>query len=198
MALLAMRHSPFALKSHIMLSTQQGQILLKLARTAIASHFSLTGKEIFANDWLLEPAATFVTLTEKENLRGCIGTLEAYRPLREDVHENALAAAFRDPRFPPLTYDELGAIRIEVSLLSPPEPMSFKNEEDALAQLHPHVDGIVLAAGFHRATFLPQVWEQLPEPRDFMLHLMHKAGLLPGHWPHDMKLSRYTVSKWKE
>lgn len=148
--------------------------------------------------WLHEKGACFVTLTQNEKLRGCIGTLEGHRPLLLDVKTNAHAAAFQDPRFPPLVADELDSTKIEISLLSAIQPLTFSNEQDALAQLKPGVDGIVFEFGRHRSTFLPQVWEQLPEVDMFIAHLKHKAGLQPSFWNEEVKLYRYTVSKWKE
>ena len=142
--------------------------------------------------------ATFVTLTQRGQLRGCIGSLEAWRPLREDVQQNALAAAFRDPRFDPLGAEELPLTRVEVSLLTPAAPLSFTSEADALAQLRPNIDGVIFSAGRHRSTFLPQVWEQLPDPAVFMAHLKQKAGLPATYWGADVRLERYQVQKWKE
>ncbi|MCX7175286.1 MAG: AmmeMemoRadiSam system protein A, partial [Proteobacteria bacterium] len=147
---------------------------------------------------LTRPGAVFVTLTEHGELRGCIGSLEAWRPLRDDVVANARAAAFNDPRFPPLRAEELSKIRVEVSLLSPSQPMSFSSEVDAIGQLRPNIDGVILEWGGHRGTFLPQVWESLTEPRQFMNQLKRKAGLPPDFWHEDIKLSRYQVEKWKE
>jgi len=114
------------------------------------------------------------------------------------VRANARAAAFRDPRFMPLNEDELDATRVEVSLLTAAVPMSFTSEADAIHQLRPNVDGVILESGLHRGTFLPQVWESLPEPRLFMAHLKQKAGLSPNFWSADVKLSRYEVQKWTE
>ena len=151
-----------------------------------------------AHPALALPGATFVTLTQNGELRGCIGSLEAHRPLDKDVRANAVAAAFSDPRFPPLTLAELPHTRVEVSLLTAPTPMSFNSEEDALRQLRPNVDGIILIAGHRRSTFLPQVWEQLPAPRQFLAHLKQKAGLPPDWWSTEVQLQRYEVQKWKE
>jgi len=142
--------------------------------------------------------ATFVTLTQQGELRGCIGTLDAHRSLREDVAENTLAAAFRDPRFPPLAAVELDCTRIEVSLLSPPAPLQVDGERNLLARLQPGVDGVVLAWRGRRATFLPQVWETLPEPGDFIAQLKRKAGLDARFWADDVRIERYTVAKFKE
>ncbi|ODU44413.1 MAG: AMMECR1 domain-containing protein [Thiobacillus sp. SCN 63-374] len=177
---------------------EKGATLLKLARAEIASKLGQPGAASAQSDWLAEPGATFVTLTRHGELRGCIGTLEAHRPLGVDVRENAVAAAFRDPRFMPLSRTEFDEIRVEVSLLSPTEPLAVDDEAAALAALRPHVDGVVFEYGHYRSTFLPQVWEQLPEPAEFLAHLKRKAGLPVDFWAEQVKLSRYTVSKWKE
>ena len=175
-----------------------GQSLLTIARNAIATQLGDAAKTVTPHPDLARPAASFVTLTQNGQLRGCIGSLEAYRPLASDVSENAVAAAFRDPRFPPLTPGELDRTRIEVSLLEAPEAMDFVDEADAIAQLHPGVDGLILTHNGRRSTFLPQVWETLPEPRLFMERLKLKAGLPADFWDKDVKLARYGVQKWKE
>jgi len=177
-----------------------GNILLTLARNAIASRFGQPAQpfEDSHAPELEALGATFVTLTQHGQLRGCIGSLEAHRPLGDDLLENARAAAFRDPRFAPLTADELGRTRVEVSILSKSTPIDFKDEADLMRQLRPGVDGIILEYGRHRATFLPQVWEQLPDARGFMAHLKQKAGLAADFWSNDMRISRYTVDKYKE
>ncbi len=175
-----------------------GSILLPLARAAIAAQL---GAALCARDddqWLRNTGASFVTLMHQDKLRGCIGTLEAHRALGEDVKANAVAAAFRDPRFKPLTEQELGAIRVEVSVLSAIETVTFRDEEQALAQLRPEIDGVIFEYGHHRSTFLPQVWEDFSDTRVFMGHLKYKAGLPPDFWDPTVKLSRYTVTKWSE
>lgn len=180
------------------MSIDQGTILLPIARSSIANAL---GQPLAAREdapWLREHGATFVTLTQNGGLRGCIGTLEAHRPLVEDVKANALAAAFRDPRFPPLQAPELAYTRVELSLLSPAEVMRFESEQDALAQLRPEVDGVIFEYGYYRSTFLPQVWEQLPDPEAFLAQLKRKAGLAASFWAEGVRLSRYTVTKWKE
>lgn len=177
---------------------EKGRILLAIARNTISQRFGLPAQPVNEPSWLNEPGATFVTLTQQGSLRGCIGSLEAYRPLSQDVYQNALAAAFRDPRFSPLTEDEFDGTRVEVSLLSPQQPISFNDETDALGQLRLDVDGVVFEYGRYRSTFLPQVWEQLPDPRQFMVHLKRKAGLPENFWSPEVKLYRYTVEKWKE
>ena len=148
--------------------------------------------------WLDEIGASFVSLHRGGELRGCIGTVEAYRPLREDVRRNALAAALRDPRFPPLEPAELDEVEIEVTVLSTPEPMRFADEADALAQLRPGEDGLLLSWGGHRSTFLPQVWESLPDPEAFLASLKKKAGLAPDFWHPDLELRRYSATHWSE
>jgi len=137
------------------------------------------------------PHATFVTLKLDGELRGCIGTLEARRSVVEDVSANAFAAAFRDPRFSPMNTHELPWLHVHLSVLSPPQPMTFTDEADLLRQLVPGVDGLVLEAAGRRGTFLPAVWETLPEPAAFLRHLKVKAGLEPDAWPGDVKVSRY-------
>lgn len=181
-----------------MTDTDHGTILLRLARAAIAARFGASLPSAPDAAWLAEPGATFVTLTQHGDLRGCIGSLSAYRPLLEDVRANAVAAAFHDPRFEPLNEEELARTRVEVSLLSPMRPMLFDSERDALAQLRPGVDGVVFEHAGHRSTFLPQVWEQLPIPGTFMSQLKRKAGLPGDFWSPQVRLSRYTVEKWKE
>lgn len=175
-----------------------GRELLALARAAIARRFGVDQPAPPITDTLRQPGATFVTLTQNGQLRGCIGSLEAWRPLAEDVCENAVNAAFRDPRFAPLDATELARTRVEVSLLTPAEPMSFSNEADALAQLRPDIDGLIFECDGRRSTFLPQVWDQLPEPGLFMGHLKQKAGFSADFWSPDVKLWRYGVRKWKE
>ena len=179
-------------------STDAGKILLPIARASIARAL---GRDMAASEsapWLMEAGACFVTLTQQGELRGCIGTLQAHRPLLADVQANAVAAAFRDPRFSPLSVRELDITAVEVSLLSPMRPLAFSSEADALAQLRPGIDGVVFEFGTHRSTFLPQVWEQLPDPDEFMAQLKRKAGLPASFWAAEVRLQRYTVSKWKE
>ncbi len=175
-----------------------GAALLVRARNAIAAQLDLSTQPEPGHPQLAAPGATFVTLTKQGQLRGCIGSLEAHRALDDDVRANALAAAQRDPRFPPVTAAEWPTIKVEVSLLSAPTPMSFSDEADALRQLRPGIDGVILQAGHLRSTFLPQVWEQLPDPHQFMAHLKQKAGLPADFWSPEVRLFRYEVQKWKE
>jgi len=137
--------------------------------------------------------ASFVTLTIHKQLRGCIGTLEAQRPLVEDVVENAFAAAFRDPRFNPLQQDEYHQLHYHISVLNPPSPMQFSTEADLISQLRPGIDGLILEDLGRRGTFLPSVWESLPDPADFLQHLKLKAGFNPSHWSSSLQVQRYTV-----
>ena len=142
--------------------------------------------------------ASFVTLRIDNDLRGCIGSLEATRSLQEDVRINALAAARDDPRFAPLEPHELAGLSIEVCVLTPPEPLACNSESELLARLRPGTDGLVLRRGRHRATLLPQVWESLPTPCEFVRALWEKAGLKPGTWRHDLRIERYEVRSWKD
>ena len=175
-----------------------GRSLLTLARDAIARQFGVAETGAPVHPALDRPGATFVTLMQQCELRGCVGSLEPRRALSADVRANALAAAFRDPRFAPLAAKEFDLTSVEVSLLSAQEALAFADEGDLVAQLRRGVDGIVLQHGHHRATFLPQVWETLPAPRDFVAALKRKAGLREDFWAADVKVARYTVLKWKE
>jgi uncharacterized protein len=186
-------------------SLERGRVLLALAREAIGVALYLLPAAAawpaseLAAPWLRAPGACFVTLTRQGRLRGCIGSVRARRPLADDVRANARAAALSDPRFPPLTAGELPGTRIEVSLLSAASPLPAASETEALAALRPGIDGLILEIGGEtHATFLPQVWENLPSPRDFLAHLKHKAGLPPDFWSPDLRLQRYTVTKWTE
>lgn len=174
-----------------------GCALLSRAQNAIARRLGLAIDAEPDHPALRERGATFVTLTQHGQLRGCIGSLEAWRPLGDDVKANAEAAAFRDPRFSPLNATEMAHTRVEVSLLTPPVQMAFSDEADAIHQMRPGIDGMIFECQGRRGTFLPQVWESLPEPRLFFAHLKQKAGFLPDFWSPDVKLYRYEVQKWK-
>jgi AmmeMemoRadiSam system protein A len=171
---------------------EAGRTLVALARNAIESSLSETKRIKPDLPWLRQAGATFVTLTKDGALRGCIGSLQAERPLATDVAENAVAAAFRDPRFGALSAEEWPRCRVEVSLLSAPKLMAFADEEDLLAQLEPAVDGVILECDGRRSTFLPQVWESLPDKRAFMAELVKKAGL-----PADTRLGRCRVCRYR-
>lgn len=181
------------------LSTESGACLPTIARAAIASALGQSMQFVDASfPWPREPAASFVTLTLGGQLRGCIGTLQPHRSLLEDVRANAVAAALHDPRFAPLAAHELDALRIEVSVLAPPESVRASSEADLVALLRPGIDGVIVQYGAHRSTFLPQVWTQLPHPSDFLAHLKQKAGLPANFWHEAMHWQRYTVQKWSE
>ena len=182
-----------------------GVVLLSLARASIERALGLTPAYSMHAPWLEHQAAVFVTLSTADDiadgasdgaLRGCIGSLEAHRTLAEDIAENAAAAAMRDPRFDPVRVEELDALRIEISLLGKPELMVFGSQDEALAQLKPRRDGVIFAAAGRRATFLPQVWDQIPAPREFLAQLKLKAGLSRDYWSADIKLWRYGVVKF--
>ena len=185
-----------------------GEILIDLARLAVEEHLGLLGPDdptpdevIDEHPWLQEPGASFVTLTEAGNLRGCIGSLRARQPLGADVAEHAVDAATHDPRFAPVDADEYDELYFEVSVLSEPETMDVRSRSELEAALDPQLDGLIIDdhAG-HSATFLPQVWEQLPSPTDFVAHLLAKAGLPSGFTWNDGEIacSRYQVTAFAE
>ncbi len=183
------------------LTPEQQRTLLHLARQSIEQ--ALRGEPPRLPEQLdprlLQPGAVFVTLTQSGALRGCIGSLVAHRPLAEDVQQNALAAAFDDPRFPPLTAAELPHTHIEISLLTPYQPLTYRDADELLRKLRPGVDGVLLEAGWYRATFLPQVWEHFPDAQEFLAHLCLKAGLPANawRWP-QTKVYVYQVEKFEE
>lgn len=142
---------------------------------------------------LQQQRATFVTLNLDGQLRGCIGSLETHQPLLLDVVHNAFAAAFQDPRFLPLSQAEFEQLEIHISVLNPAEEMSFASEQDLINQLRPGIDGLIMQEGHQRGTFLPSVWQQLPEPEQFIQHLKIKAGLPANYWSADLRLWRYTT-----
>lgn len=172
------------------------QQLLQLAGESIKKGLCGEALSVRASDYpesLRVLRATFVTLHLEAQLRGCIGTLEARRTLVEDVVSNAWSAAFRDPRFSALTWSEYERLDIHISVLSLPEPLQFSSEDELLAQLRPRVDGLIIEEGYNRGTFLPSVWEQLPDPREFLRQLKHKAGLPPDYWSSRIRVQRYTT-----
>ncbi len=176
------------------LTDGEKQVLLRIARESM--EHAVRGKSLMPLDTssfthaLKEKGASFVTLTIHGGLRGCIGTLEAYQPLAEDVREHAIAAALNDPRFAPVSERELDRIHIEVSRLTEPQELTYTDSSDLLAKLRPHVDGIILKHGFRKATFLPQVWEKVPNPEDFLDQLCYKMGERPNLW-REAKLQVY-------
>lgn len=177
------------------LTKQQQDSLLQLARQSIRHglrHGIPLRIELDAYPAaLLQQRASFVTLQRHGQLRGCIGMLEAVRPLVEDVAKNAFAAAFRDPRFPPLREAECADLELHLSILSPAEALSFTSESELLAQLQPRIDGLILQEGHRRGTFLPSVWHQLPQAEEFLQHLKQKAGLPAQYWSDSLRVWRY-------
>lgn len=177
------------------LTAAEKNTLLDVAKNSIAyglQHNKALPVEISEfSETLQTQGATFVTLNIQHQLRGCIGTLEAYQALIKDVSDHAYAAAFQDPRFSPLTEKEFPLLEIHISILTPPEPMKFSSEEDLLQQIKPGIDGLILQMGFNKGTFLPAVWESLPNKKDFLNHLKQKAGLPMNFWSDEIKVSRY-------
>ncbi len=186
-----------------MYTKPQRKQLLDLARKSIAYYlkenkFLELGPDEYPSE-LQEKRGTFVTLTIGGQLRGCIGHIMAIHPLYMDVAENAVSAAFEDPRFEPLAQNELEDIKIEISVLSQPKPLEYKNADDLLKKLRPDIDGVIIKQGFYQATFLPQVWEQLKQPEDFLSHLCAKAGLDSDAWRKgDLKVETYQVENFEE
>lgn len=182
------------------LSPAQRSELISLARTSIEA--SLDSGEPAPYDAqplhadLTRPGASFVTLRVRDDLRGCCGTIEATRPLHVDVWNNAWASAFADPRFPALTPPEWDETGIEISVLSEPQPCDVRSEAELIEVLRPGIDGVILQSGARRSTFLPAVWEQLPEPRQFIRHLKLKAGWPAEFWPADMQVWLYTTESF--
>lgn len=185
------------------LSLDERQYLLELARKSI--HNQLEGlplpeiEEARLTENLAAFGASFVTLTISGHLRGCIGSLEAHQSLVEDVREHAVAAAFEDYRFSPVTRDEFSTIEIEISRLTQPVPLDYSSPDDLPELLRPGVDGVILKDGYRRATFLPQVWEQLPSPDDFLTHLCAKMGAPSDLWRKKLlQVSLYQVEEFHE
>ncbi len=171
--------------------------LLSIAAQSIQSGLQ-SGKplQVELNDCpspLKHIAATFVTLEINKKLRGCMGRLSADRPLVEDVAQNAFAAAFRDPRFPTLSESEYSHLDIHLSILSKPEPILFESEEELLEKIRPNIDGLILSEAYQKGTFLPSVWESLPDKVSFLKHLKQKAGLPEDYWSDTIKVERYTT-----
>lgn len=177
---------------------ERGRLLLAIARATLAEELGLQTSALPEPAWLAEPCACFVTLKKGELLRGCVGSMQAYRSLLEDLRGNSRAAAFSDPRFSPLKPAGLDELTIEVSLLSPLSPVSFDSEEDLLRQLRPRVDGLLLEFEGHRGTFLPAVWSSIPVPGLFLAKLKAKASLPEDFWSPEIQLKRYTTRSWSE
>ena len=185
-----------------------GRALLGCARDAIADALGLAADPVAAGSAgdpaapefhaLARPGASFVTLTKNASLRGCIGSLQAHRSLGADVRANAIAAALRDPRFLPMRAAEFPGTVIEVSVLGQARVVEARDEAELFTMLRPHEDGVILAWRDRRATFLPQVWNSLPDPAEFLRELKRKAGLDADFWAADLRLSTYRVDKWSE
>jgi AmmeMemoRadiSam system protein A len=176
------------------ISTEERRLLLTLARQAIASRFAGEKPALPDTPQLRQLAACFVTLKKNGGLRGCIGNLQAVDSLAAAVRRNALAAAFNDSRFSPLTAEELPGLEIEISLLTEAKKLDYADAADLCCRLRPGVDGVILRAGSRGATFLPQVWEQLPAADIFLSHLCLKAGLAADFWRHSQpEISIYQV-----
>jgi len=185
------------------LSEEERNILLSVAReaiTAAVARRSLPALQIEKQPQILQAdGATFITLTKNGHLRGCIGTMEPYQPLIADVQEHAVAAALSDYRFPKVTQDELGQIRIEVSRLTPLKRLPYKETEELVKALRIGVDGVLIRNEGRQATFLPQVWEQLPQPDQFLSQLCLKMGAPADLWKtQPMEVFTYQVEKFKE
>jgi AmmeMemoRadiSam system protein A len=186
------------------LTPEEQKILLRLAREAMER--GVRGEELPALDQsslppsLREEGSSFITLTERGQLRGCIGSLNPYESLAEDVREHAVAAALQDPRFPPVREDELNGVRIEVSRLTRPTLLEYKDANDLLSKLHPYVDGVILRdASYRPATFLPQVWEKIPDPSEFLNNLCYKMGVKPDLWrTKHLEVLTYQVEEFHE
>ncbi len=185
------------------LSLEERSLLLEQARQALASGVSgVPSASLNLEDFppnLCQPGVAFVTLTIDGRLRGCVGALDAYQPLVEDVREHAVAAALKDYRFPPVQPDELADISIEISRLTAPVPLAYDDSDDLLQKLRPGIDGVVLKDGLQRATFLPQVWEKLPSPVTFLEHLCQKMGAPADLWRQKkLEILVYQVEEFHE
>ncbi len=185
------------------LTAEEKKTLLELARATLRS--GVRGEGVPKIDLeslspaLKAPGASFITLTVRGQLRGCIGALEPYQPLAWDVREHALAAALEDPRFPPVGPDEVDRIDIEISRLTFPHPLEYQDAEDLLAKLRPDVDGVILRDGVRRATFLPQVWEKLADKAEFLSNLCAKMGAAPDAWRRKhLEVQVYQVEEFHE
>lgn len=185
------------------LTLDEQKMLLRLAREALENgvrHQKLQPlDDTSLTPRLREEGASFVTLTVRGQLRGCIGALEPYQPLAQDVREHSVAAALEDPRFPPVSERELNGIEIEVSRLTRPIPLDYKDADDLLSKLRPHVDGVILRDAFRRATFLPQVWEKIPDRAEFLDNLCYKMGASPDLWRRKhLDVLIYQVEEFRE
>lgn len=184
------------------LSDRHRQQLLEIARNSIVQGLTdHTPLAVVADEYppeLQAKRASFVTLMKHGALRGCIGHLEAIQTLVSDVAENAFSAAFRDPRFPPVTEAESKRLDIHLSVLTPSTAMIFESELDLVKKIRPGIDGVILIEGSRRGTFLPSVWESLPDPHDFIRQLKLKAGLPPDYWSDTLEVRRYETESFAD
>lgn len=188
--------------STIALSEEEHQLLSTIARDSIQNglqnHHPLPITLAEVSPPLKKKAATFVTLTLNSTLRGCIGSVVATQPLITDIANNAFNAAFNDPRFSPITAQDLPELSIQISILSTTSKIAHQDEQDLINTITPHVDGIILKDQGRSSTFLPAVWEQLPDPSDFIAHLKLKAGFSQDYWSETLEVYRYSVESWHE
>ncbi len=188
------------------LTNEDGKVLLNMARTCIYNGLNLKlnegypkKKEELKKNIFYEKRGVFVTLHKKGNLRGCIGNLEPVKSIIDGVKDNSLNAAFHDHRFSPVKLKELNKIDIEISILSKPEKIEYKNSKELLSKLKPHIHGVIIKKNTHKSTFLPQVWDQLPDTKDFLSHICIKAGLSSNEWQKgELEVSIYQVQYFKE
>ncbi len=178
-------------------------LLLRIAKTAILNKFDSKYKidtEMLIREYpyLKENGAAFVTLHKDHELRGCIGSIVAHQNLLDDIINNALSAAFKDPRFSPLNLSELSHLELEVSVLTAPESVEYSDFNDLLTKVRPHIDGLILKHSIYQGTFLPQVWEELPSAKEFLEHLSYKAGANPSIYSEHPTIYRYTVDAIEE
>jgi AmmeMemoRadiSam system protein A len=187
----------------IRITEKEGKTLLNIARTKISQQLSLNKNDIkkktSKNNVFYEKRGIFVTLYKNDGLRGCIGTLEPSECIIDGIKNNAVNAAFQDPRFPQLKPDEFNEINIEISILTKPEKLDYTDYNDLLSKLKPHIHGVIIQKNNHKATFLPQVWDQLPKADDFLSHLCQKAGLASDEWKTgNLEVMIYQVQYFKE
>ena len=185
------------------LNSQERSILLGIARHAIeksVNQLPIDELDIYKfPQRLQEQGASFVTLTLDDQLRGCIGSLEAYQPLALDVQEHAVAAALEDYRFPPVMPGEVEMLEIEISCLTPSQPLDYSSSQELISKLRPGIDGVVLRSGMRRSTFLPQVWEKLPTPQEFLTQLCYKMGASGDLWQREkLQVLTYQVEEFRE
>lgn len=194
-------------ENHLQLTKEQGKLLVRLARQTLETKLgqpptdkeAVTLEQALSDDIFQIRRGVFVTLKISKNLRGCIGSLMGYDSVLKGVKDNAVNAAFHDSRFKPLTLEELSKVTIEVSVLSNPEPLSYTDADDLISKLRPGIDGVIVRKGVASSTFLPQVWEQLPKPHDFIGQLCLKAGLPTNEWcDGQLIVSTYQVQYFEE